>query len=304
MSQAMRAAGPTRPQLRTRRWLLTAGGASVVLIVSYLLAVWTARGQALENAALRGADQVDSDEFTAASEALGQITVYSLVLAVVLIGLVGLLRKRVDLAVAGVSVIVLGQVITQGLKRFVLPRPELVDVSPDFTQNSFPSGHTTIAMTVLFAIFIVVPRRWRGVAALIVLFWAIGIGAYTTTAKWHRFSDTLGADAVALICACLASWWLMRRGSVRFTTGPVRRSRAILVGLLTLWTALPLVLGGILWGVPLLRGWDVAAPDPTQDYSVYLGAHSLAAGFSGLTALIFWRLWHRLDTTRSTTSGA
>lgn len=299
----MQASGPTHPQLRSRRWLLTAGGASIVLIVSYLLAVWTERGQALENAALRGADQVGSDDLTAASEALSQITVYSLAFAVVLIGLVGLLRKRVDLAVAGVSVVVLGQVLAQGLKRFVLPRPELVDVSPGFTQNSFPSGHTTIAMTVLFAVFIVVPFRWRGTAALIVLFWAIGIGAYTTTAKWHRFSDTLGADAIALICACLASWWLMRRGTVHSATGPVRRGRTILAGLLTLSTALLLVLGGILWGVPLLRGWDVATPDPVHDNTVYLGAHSLAAGFSGLTALIFWRLWHRLDTTRTNTPG-
>jgi hypothetical protein len=231
MSQAMWSSGPTYPRLRSRRWLLTAGGASVVLIVSYLLAVWTARGQALENAALRGADQVGSNDFTAASEALGQITVYSLALAVVL----------------------------------------------------------------------VVQLQWRGLAALMLLFWAVGIGAYTTTAKWHRFSDTVGADAVALICACLASWWLTRRGSVNFASGPVRRGRAILAGLLTLSTALLLVLGGILWRVPLLQGWDVAVPDPTQDYTAYLGAHALAAGSSGLTALIFWRLWHRLDTTRTNT---
>lgn len=300
-NQTLRTGGPSHPLQSARRWSLAALGALVVLVLSYLLAVWTEQGQALENAALRGADQVRGEDFADATSALGEITVYSLALAVALIGLVGLLRRRVDLAVAGVSVVVLGQIITQGLKRFVLPRPELVDVSPGFTHNSFPSGHTTIAMTVLFAVFIVVPLRWRGIAALVVLSWAIGIGAYTTTAKWHRFSDTLGADAVALICGCLASWWLMRRGSIYLTNGPIRRGRAIFVGLVTLSTAFLLVLGGILWGVPLLHDWDVAVPNLTQDYSVYLGAHTLATGFSGLTALIFWRLWHRLDTTRTTT---
>ena len=297
-NETMGAGGPAHPLRSARRWGLAVLGALVVLVLSYLLAVWTERGQALENAALRGADQVRGEDFADATRALGEITVYSLAVAVALIGLVGLLRRRMDLAVAGVSVVVLGQIITQGLKRFVLSRPELVDVSPGFTQNSFPSGHTTIAMTVLFAVFIVVPLRWRGIATLIVLSWAIGIGAYTTTAKWHRFSDTLGADAVALICGCLASWWLMRRGSIHLTDDPARRGRAIFVGLVTLSTAFLLVIGGILWGVPLLQGWDVAVPDPVQDYSVYLGAHTLATGFSGLTALIFWRLWHRLDTTQ------
>lgn len=273
-----------------------------MLTISYLSAVWTTRGQATENAALRGADQVSEQDFSTASEALGHITIVTLAMAVILVALVGLLRRRPDLAVAGVAVIVLGQVITQGLKRFVLPRPELVEVSSNYTQNSFPSGHTTIAMTVLFAVFIVVPRRWRGIAALVVLTWAIGIGAYTTTAKWHRFSDTIGADAVALLCGCLAAWWLTRRGSIGYDHGGSRRGRVIYVVIVATFTTILLALGAILWGVPLLRGTDLAIPDATQDYTAYLGAHAFAAGFSGLTALVFWALWHRVDTVRRETS--
>lgn len=183
----------------------------LVLAVSYLLAVWTPGGQALENAALRGADQVRGEDSLAASEALSKITIYSLAVATLLIGLIGLLRRRLDLASAGVAVILLGQVTTQTLKRFVLPRPPLVEVTGDYSQNSFPSGHTTIAMTVMLAALIAVPYRWRGITMALVLTWAVGIGAQTVTAKWHRISDTLGADAVALICACLASWWLQAR---------------------------------------------------------------------------------------------
>lgn len=284
------------PTLRGTRWVATSIVSVIVLMISYLSAVWTVRGQATENAALRGAGQVSDQDFASATESLGNITVYSLALAVILIGLVGLMRRRLDLAVAGVSVIVLGQVITQGLKRFVLPRPELVEVSSNFTQNSFPSGHTTIAMTVLFAVFIVVPLRWRGLAALVVLTWAIGIGAYTTTAKWHRFSDTLGADAVALLCGCLASWWLARRGSLSYDSGRTRRGRIIFAALIAAFTVALLCLGAILWGVPLLRGTNLSLTNPVADYTAYLGANVLAAGFSGLTALTFWGLWHRLDT--------
>lgn len=277
------------------RWLIGVGAGVLILLGSYVLAVLTASGQALENAALRGADQLLDDDITAAGDALGQITVWSLAVAVVAVAAIGLLRRRIDLAIAAVGVIVLGQVITQTLKRFVLPRPPLVEVTGDFMHNSFPSGHTTIAMTVLFAVILVVPYRWRGWALLFVLTWAVFIGAYTVTAKWHRFSDTLGADAVALLCACAASWWLARRGAVRRYDGPPRRGRVVLAVVCAVVTLALLVIGLVLWGVPLVRGTDVAVPDPVQDYTAYLGAHALAAAGSGAAALAFWGLWHRRE---------
>jgi hypothetical protein len=42
--------------------------------------------------------------------------------------------------------------------------------------------------------------------------WAIGIGAYTVSARSHRISDTLGAHTVALRCGCVAAWRLTSRG--------------------------------------------------------------------------------------------
>ncbi|MGW9020852.1 phosphatase PAP2 family protein [Leucobacter chromiiresistens] len=269
--------------------------AAGALIVVYLLAVWTVAGQLLENAALRGADQVRADERTQADEALGAITIWSLGLSAILVAAIALLRRRIDLAIAGVGVIVLGQVITQSLKRFLLPRPPLVEVVGDYAGNSFPSGHTTIAMTVLFALLIVVPYRWRGLAMFLVLSWAIGIGAYTVTAKWHRFSDTLGADAVALLCACLATWWLARRGAITRVEGPPRRLRVVLVAFWGLLAAVLLAAGGVLWGIPLLRGVDLALRNSVQDFTAYLGAHALAGGASAAAALTFWGLWHRRE---------
>lgn len=275
------------------RWLLGAVISIVVLIGTYLLAVWTPTGQALENAALRGADQVNSQDVADANDALHAITVFSLGLAVVVVVAIALVRRRLDLAVAGAGVIVLGQVLTQGLKRFVLPRPELVEVTGNYTQNSFPSGHTTIAMTVLFALLIVVPYRWRGVMMFFVWPWAVGIGAYTITAKWHRFSDTIGAMAVALICACLASWWLARRGRVAQHTGQSYPGRVGLVVLIALTAVTTVALGGLLWGVGFAQGVDFTQPDLDWDYNAYLGANTLAAGFAGMATLAFWTLWHR-----------
>lgn len=275
------------------RWLTGAAIGVVALTAAYLLMVWTRTGQALENAALRGADQVDEQDFATASDSLHAITLVTLAGAVLLVALIGLLRHRVDLAIAGVGIIVLGQVITQTLKRFALPRPELVEVSGHFSHNSFPSGHTTIAMTVLFALVVVVPYRWRGWTVFFVWSWAVGIGALTITAKWHRLSDTLGAMAIALLCACLASWWLARRGTVSRWTGRVFPGRVVLVVLIAAVSTLSLVVGAILWGAGLAAGIDFAAPDDAWESNAYLGAHSLSAGLAGLTLLLCWGLWHR-----------
>lgn len=285
----------SNPKITSGRWITGSVLGIVLLMASYLLAVWTRDGQAIENAALRGADQVPAQDLISANETLNAITVGSLAAATLLVAVIGLFRRRIDLAVAGVGIIVLGQMITQGLKRYILPRPALVEVSGDFVHNSFPSGHTTIAMTVLFSLILVVPYRWRGMAVLLVASWAVGIGAYTTTAKWHRLSDTIGAMAVALLCACLASWWLTARGRVRRYEGRSFPGRVVLVVLIAVGAAAALGLGSLIWIIGAVRGVDFAVHDEAWEYNAYLGANVIAAGAAGIVLLLFWALWRRLE---------
>jgi len=278
-----------------RRWLVLSAVGFAVAVLVYLAAVWTTAGQLLENAALRGADQVDRGESDTAWQALGDITVYSLAAAVVLVALVGVLRKRWDLAIAAVAVVVGGQLVVQVLKRFVLVRPHLVEVTGDYAHNSLPSGHTTIAMTVLFAALIVVPYRWRGVLLFFLLPWAVGIGQYTLTAKWHRLSDTLAADAIALALAALASWWLARRGALHRHSGSRKVGRVVLVVFWAFSGVVALALGAVLWGAPLVRE-GLAATTSDYDWVIYLGATSFASAGSIITALVFLATWRRVDT--------
>ncbi|WP_410872714.1 phosphatase PAP2 family protein [Nocardia sp. A7] len=282
--------------LPQRRWPGIAVIAVAVATATYLLAVRTGTGQAIENAALRGADQASARDANQASHSLDQITVYSLAVAVVAVAAIAALRKRFDLLIAAVGVIVAGQVIVQPLKRYVLPRPELVDITGHYAQNSLPSGHTTIAMTVLFATIIVVPYRWRGLALVIVLTWAVGIGHYTLTAKWHRLSDTIAADAISLALACLASWWVVARGGVRRYTGRAKVIAVLVTVFATASAVLTAALGAVLWGVPLSEeGVAVATSD--DEWNIYLGATAFASAASLFTALAFLAAWHRLDTT-------
>ncbi|WP_394621338.1 phosphatase PAP2 family protein [Lentzea sp. JNUCC 0626] len=275
--------------MNLRRWPVVAASGFVFAAIVYVLAVLTRAGQTIENAALRGADQDNVDETDAAWQALGQITIYSLAAAVVAVALIGVLRKRWDLTIAAVGVIVGGQLVVQALKRFILPRPHLVEVTGDYAHNSLPSGHTTIAMTVLFAAIIVVPWKWRGVMLFFVLPWATAIGQYTLTAKWHRLSDTLAADGIALAIAALAAWWLQRKGSLEPYAGKRRIGRVVLVVFWSLAAAATLALGVILWAFPLAREGLNA-----DEWVIYLGAGMLASAGSLLAALTYLACWRRI----------
>jgi membrane-associated phospholipid phosphatase len=277
------------------------GVGAVVLVASYVGLVLTAPGQALENAALRGADQVAERSVADSDEALAGITVASLGVACLLIAVVGLVRRSLPLALAAVGTVVAGQVVTQGLKRFLLPRPALVEASEAYTENSFPSGHTTIALTVLAAALLLATWRTRGVVLFLVASWAVAIAGYTLESKWHRLSDTLGSAGVTLVIASLAALWLHRRGLVRAVGTPGHRARIVLVVVpLALGAAVSAALGVLL----LVATSDPLGSDPVSEYNVYLALQSLAAFGSAATALLLWWSWHRLEVVPSREPGA
>lgn len=282
--------GPTQLVTSPTRWWYLLAVASVLLAVIYIGAVLTPAGQSFENAALRGADQIDQAEFSEASRALEQITLWSLAVTTLAVGAIGLLRRSITLAAVAMGVIFVGQVITQALKRFILPRPELVEVTGDYAGNSFPSGHTTIAMTVIIALFLVVPYKWRGLAMLLVSPWAFGIGAYTITAKWHRLSDTIGADLVALIVGALASLLLLRMGYVeRDESRP--RPRLIFVWGAGIVAVLLMAVGCILASV----AWRYPLDLPIVEWDLFLAAHSFSLAGSIFTLLAFWWTWRGIS---------
>ncbi len=67
--------------------------------------------------------------------------------------------------------------LTEVFKRVLLPRPPLA-VAPDvYMHNSFPSGHTTIAMSVLLALVLVSRSRFRGSITLLCMLYALGVGS-------------------------------------------------------------------------------------------------------------------------------
>lgn len=279
------------------RWAVLAVAAALVLAGVYAAAVRTYTGQRVENAALRGAYQVKADEVTAADDALASITLASLALAVLILAVIGWVRGGVRLAAVAVGVVAAGAVITEVLKDLVLTRPPLViDAPQHWLHNSFPSGHTTVAMSVACATLLVVSWRWRTLAMLVVTAWTVGVGAYTVIARWHRLSDTLGADAVAVLTASVGALILARLGMVRRVPDT---ARAPLRGLLlTLAAAYIVVVGATGWYIGRVGiGQEPGSPD--ADFNIYLAAQSLASVGSVLAIMLCWWSWHRLESQRA-----
>ncbi|GAA1695780.1 hypothetical protein GCM10009808_11260 [Microbacterium sediminicola] len=276
----------------TRRWVILAIGCVVGFIVVYIVAVLTPWGQDWENAAIAGSGQVLPWEATDVDDDLDLIQTWSLAIAILIVGVIGLSRRQVRTAFAGMGVIVVGVLLSEALKRFVLWRPDLAAAAFDSGHNSFPSGHTTIAMTLIVAMIIVVPFRWRGLAMIIVMTWAGFIGAFTVIVHWHRLSDTLAADMLALCLGSLASLWLLKVGRVRAYAGPpVSRARVVYVWVAALVAAAGLIAGLVFGVLAVVQGLASSA----GQYDAYISAQLLAAAGSLTAALGFWATWRGLE---------
>ncbi len=283
----------TPPEIRAAktRWLVVLIGSLIAFAGIYIAAVWTRAGQTFENAALRGSKLSPDNIIELDNAQLQAISVTSLAVAILLVAAVGFLRGGWRLGLAGSGVIVVSVLSAEALKRYILPRPDLIDASEKLQHNTLPSGHTAIAMSLLLATMLVVSYGWRGITMFLTMSWATGIGALTVAAHWHRLSDTLASDALALAVACAAAIWLARGGEIHPSAPGRRPLRVIYVVIVSLLAAASLVVGVVL----AVLNWT-QNPHTGDDFALnsYYAVHSLAFAGSTITALIFWSTLHRL----------
>lgn len=197
-------------QSRTRLQLAgLAGIAGTLLVVLYILAVRTRWGQRLDAAALRGRGALRPRAIHAAGQLLTTISIASLALLGTAIILFAVISRRNDLAAAAALLIVGACFTTEVLKHVVLPRPFLGIVDGLGLTPSFPSGHTTVAMSLAVAAILVVPPSRRGLIAVAAVLYPSAIGVAVIATGNHRPSDAIGAVLVVLIWAALACGWLV-----------------------------------------------------------------------------------------------
>jgi len=215
------------------RLALLAIGATALVVLAYLIAVRTAHGQRLDDAAWLGRHAATARAAHAARIVLATISVSSLALALMVFVVVAFGRGRPRLALV-VGCATLGAcVTTEVLKRIVLTRPVLLEDAP-IAKNTFPSGHSTVAMAVAMAAVLVVPRHWRGAVGIVGFVYASAVGGATLVVGWHRPSDVVAGFAVATAWAgagaCVLVLW---RGSGAAPAARAGPEPPQLAGLLT-----------------------------------------------------------------------
>jgi membrane-associated phospholipid phosphatase len=223
----------SRPHLARilRRAYFVAIVCTVLLPAVYVLAVWTSTGQRLEDGVLAAAAQT-AGRAEPANWALDSAESVLASIAIVAVVLLGLVRRRLFLGVVSAGVVGASILTTELLKRAAL-RPVLLDHGYRRDDQSFPSGHTVVATSVMCALVLVTPQLLRGLVALLASVWATSVAVATITAGWHRPSDTIGSDLIAAIYLSTAVAVLARRGWVNRTASPAVARRPRLSGIAT-----------------------------------------------------------------------
>jgi membrane-associated phospholipid phosphatase len=110
-------------------------------------------------------------------------------------------RPRVALAVA--AIMSLAPFTAETLKP-LLAHPHLSVGGVYIGAASWPSGHSTAALALVYAAVLVTPPRLRPIAATIGALFALAVGCSLLILAWHMPSDVLGGYLVATLWAALA----------------------------------------------------------------------------------------------------
>lgn len=189
--------------------LLVLLGAGVIasLVVVFL---HTARGQQAEQIVM-SAMATDPRTDRVFLRGLDLVSEGAVALAILSVLVVGAIRRRLDLGVGAAALVAGANVTTQILKYGVLERTDFGGT----TDNTLPSGHVTVITSILVAVAVVLPARWRPLLVPLVAFFSAGAGVGTIILHWHRPSDVVAAYAVVLAWVGLVVVGLAAAGRVR-----------------------------------------------------------------------------------------
>ena len=133
---------------------------------------------------------------------------------------IALWRGRPRDALAALLVVASANLTTQLLKLLLAhPKVKLAISGDPYEANTFPSGHTTGAASIVVAYAFVLPDRLRRLVLGLGAAFALAVGCSTVAIGWHHPSDVLGAY---LVVAC---WGFAVLAATR-AIGP-RRSRGV-----------------------------------------------------------------------------
>lgn len=178
--------------------------APIVLAVASLFVLLATIGVALRSSLGQRWDQIAMESVYAGPETretllsyLSYISIGTIAVALVACMALALAQGRIRSAVAAAAIIAGSNLTTQVLKHSILERPDFGFT----TLNSLPSGHTTVAASVVLAALLVAPVTLRPLFAVAGSFAVTLVGTSTIAGGWHRPGDIVAALAVCLLWA-------------------------------------------------------------------------------------------------------
>jgi membrane-associated phospholipid phosphatase len=275
---------PTADRRLAIRLLLASLLAIGSAILCYFLLLRTSLGQRFDFSAHIGSYPVDPNVLE--GHAMRSITPYFFAVAIVVLVVIGFVRRRPLLGIGGALAAGVTVLVADVLKDEIVTRPFLTRQVPR-AANTFPSGHTAAAMVCAIALVLVVPARWRSPVAVLVGAYGLLTAVQQQIISSHYPSDVIGAillafAAVAGVAGLLAWFRPVRRGRNRYyalTQAGLGAAAAVAVGL-------------SVWGVAKVLSWlgsrAIPAPTAAINYDAFLTgvALSLAVGIAVVIAFL------------------
>ncbi|MFI8828712.1 phosphoesterase [Streptomyces sp. NPDC053431] len=234
-----------RVRIRMRRACLAA---VLLLTVAYAGLVLTATGRRWGDAVTAGrlADPAVA-RFLRDHPSLQGLSTLALGGMVLVLAVVGVLRRRYALTGAALGTVAVALVAAELLQRYA-PGPRFVDASGAAVPSGFPSAAAVLAAGSAFGLLLVVPHRLRGIAVGLGALAAVALGAYGIASGRQRPGDVIAADLLVLAAFAALVALLARKGKVR----PAPRRGLPHKRLLVLFPLAVLAVGGLAAGGYLL----------------------------------------------------
>ena len=256
------------------------------------LAVWLAAfaipaGQRLDGSALAAFGVVAQSRLEPSIQRLADLAnmLALMIIAASLAG-VALLRRRWLMAALVPLILLAANVFTQLVKPG-LAHPRIVELSgiEGTFPASWPSGHSTVAMSLALCAVLVAGPRLRPFVALLGAGYAIAVGYSLVALGWHLPSDVLGGFLVAATFTLLGTAALARlepQPQAAAAAAPRRRRTGVPSALVM--PAVVAVTAVVLGALALLAHNTSAANYVSGSFAAVLAAISIAALGVALTA--------------------
>jgi membrane-associated phospholipid phosphatase len=168
---------------------------------TYLFFVRTYVGQIVDERAFIGAADQHTLIVRLSGAFLGNVAYLAIGGGALLTLLIGGISRRPKHIVVAFAVTAVALGLAELSKYVFLSRPKTG--ATDAFNNSFPSGHATVAAAAAFAVFLVSTPRWRPLAAVIGGAFAVLTGILAVISQWHRPSDVVAAFMLVGACGSL-----------------------------------------------------------------------------------------------------